>query len=120
MSITSSTSDEPVPGGVGPLAIRAADPVLPAPGATTVAVRSASGAAFDLANQANRLRAWLTPADAGTVSVAGGRVTVTADRRAVLTVAYQRKLADGSYRDVANRYGGKRVPVRVTVPVVPR
>jgi glycosyl hydrolase family 43 len=120
MSITSSTSDEPVPSGVGPLTIRAADPVLRVPGWTTVAVRSAPGAAFDLANPANRLRAWLTPASAGTVSVAGGRVTVTADRRAVLTVAYQRKLADGSYRDVSNVYGGKRVPVRVTIPVVPR
>ncbi|HEY7595165.1 MAG TPA: family 43 glycosylhydrolase [Actinophytocola sp.] len=120
MSIESSTSDEPLPSGVGPLAIGAGDRVLHAPATTTVHVRSAPGAEFDLANPLNRLRATLRPADAGTVAVRGGEVSVTAVRPAVLTVVYQRELAAGGYRDVANLRHGKRIPVRLTIPVVPR
>jgi hypothetical protein len=119
MAIESSTSDEPVPSGVGPLGIHADDPVLHAPASTTVHVRSAPGAEFDLANPLNRLRATLRPADAGTVSVRDGVVTVTAHRRAVLTVVYQREHADGTYHDVANLHGGKRTPVARTLPVRP-
>ena len=114
MSVESSTSDEPVPSGVGPLGIRADDRVLHAPASTTVHVRAAPGGEFDLGNPQNRLRATLRPADAGTVSVRDGVVTVTAHRRAVLTVVYQRERADGTYRDVSNRS-----PVRLTLPVIP-
>ena len=54
----------------------------------------------------------LRPADAGTVSVRDGVVTVDAHRRAELTVVYQRERADGSYRDVSG--------TRVTLPVIPK
>ncbi len=122
LAIHSSTSDEPLPSGVGPLTLHAADRVLRAvpgrPVTTTVGVRSAPGAEFDLANPLNRVRAVLAPADAGTVTVRGNQVTVTPARRgvALLTVVYQRELAGGGYRDVANTR--PHVPVRVTIPVL--
>ncbi|MFI9006121.1 family 43 glycosylhydrolase [Actinosynnema sp. NPDC053489] len=126
LSIDASTSDEPLPSGVGPLRIGAGDRVLrPRPGGsatTTVHVSSARGAAFDLTNPQNRLRAVLRPADAGTAVVRGGQVTVTTTGRrpAVLTVSYQRHEAGGGYRDVANT-GPRRIdPVQVTIPVVTR
>lgn len=124
LSIEASTEDEPVPSGVGPLTARAADRLLwtrpGRPATTTVHVTSASGAEFDLANPQNRVRAVLRPADAGSVAVRGDRVTVTPNgrRSALLTVIYQRQLADGGYRDVANTRPHRTVPVRVTVPVV--
>jgi len=88
--------------------------------ASTIRVTSRAGAAFDLANPLNRIRAELRPSDAGSVVVSGGQVTVTADRPAVLTVVYQRQLATGDYRDVANTRPHVSLPVAITVPVVPR
>ncbi len=124
LAIRASTSDEPVPAGVGPLTLRTADRLLwtkqGRPVATTVTVRSATGAAFDLSNPGNRVRATLHPAGAGTVTVSGNEVTVTANRNALLTVTYQRELAGGGYRDVANTRPHLRVPVRATIPVITR
>jgi beta-xylosidase len=126
LSIDASTADEPLPAGVGPLAIRADDRLLrPRPGrpaTTTVHVTSAPGAEFDLADPLNRVRATLRPAGAGTVAVRGNEVTVTlaGHRPAQLTVTYQRHRADGTYRDVANTGPRRGVPVQVTIPVVPR
>ena len=126
LAITSSTTDEPMPAGVAPLSARATDHVLltrpGVPVSTDGVVTSAAGAAFDLGNPLNRVRAELRPAGAGTVSVAGGRVTVTPAKRgaAVLTLTYQRQHADGSYVDVANLIGGARLPVRTVIPVVTR
>jgi hypothetical protein len=56
------------------------------------------------------------------VTVDGDRVTVTmtGSGQAVLTVVYQRHLAEGGYRDVANTRPHVRVPVAVTIPVVSR
>jgi hypothetical protein len=126
LSIDASTSDEPLPSGVGPLRLRADDLVLrPRPdgsATTTVHVTSARGAEFALTNPQNRVRAVLRPAGAGTVAVRGDRVTVTStgNRPALLTVVYQRRLADGDYRDVANTGPHGSVPVQVTIPVVVR
>lgn len=123
LSIESSTTDEPLPSGVGPLRARAADHVLrpsrTRPATTTVHVTSAQGAGFDLTNPLNRVRATLRPANAGTVVVRGSEVTVTARRPALLTVVYQRQRADGGYRDVANTRPHLRVPVQVAIPVIP-
>jgi Flp pilus assembly protein TadG len=85
-------------------------------------VRGAPGAEFDLANPQNRVRASLWPANAGTVTVTGNEVTVTTSRHGVarLTITYQRQLADGSYRDVANTRRHHGAPVAVTVPVISR
>lgn len=126
LSIDASTSDRPLPSGVGPLRIRSDDRVLRAnrggAATTTVRVASARGAGFDLADPRNRLRAVLRPADGGTAVVRGDEVTVTPTGRGplLLTVTYQRRRADGSYRDVANTGPGHDVPVRVDVPVVVR
>jgi hypothetical protein len=126
LSIEASTSDEPLPSGVAPLTVHTDDRVLrPSPdhpATTTVRVASRAGAEFDLTNPSNRVRAELHPAGAGSVVVRGGDVTVTVTgrRAAVLTLVYQRQLADGGYRDVANIRSHVRVPVRVTIPVVPR
>ncbi|GAA1295472.1 family 43 glycosylhydrolase [Saccharothrix xinjiangensis] len=126
LSIDASTSDEPLPSGVGPLRIRADDRVLrtgPDGSATTrVRVTSARGAEFDPTNPQNRLRAVLRPADGGEVVVRGDRVTVTPTGRRPLslTVTYQRQLADGSYRDVANTGPRHSTPVEVALPVVVR
>lgn len=123
LAIHASAADEPLPAGVGPLTIRTADHALAAkpgvPATTTVHVRSAPGAEFDLANPLNRVQATLRPASAGTVSVQGNRVTVTmaGHGAALLTVVYQRHLADGGYRNVANTRPHQRVPVAVTIPV---
>lgn len=125
LSIEASTSDEPLPSGAAPLTVRLGDRVLrPSsghPATTTVHVTSGTGAGFDLTNPLNRVRAELAPAGAGSVTVRGGEVTVTATghRPAVLTVVYQRQLAGGGYRDVANTRPHVSVPVQVTVPVVP-
>jgi hypothetical protein len=126
LAIRSSTSDESLPSGVGPLTVRTADRLLRTtpgrPVTTTAHVWSAPGAEFDLTNPLNRVRATLWPAGAGTVAVQGGQVTVTPHRRggAVLTVVYQRELAAGGYRDVANTRPHLSVPVRVTIPVLSR
>lgn len=126
LSIDASTSDEPVPPGVGPLTPSTDDRLLRTtpgtPVTTTAHVRSAPGAEFDLTNPLNRLRATLRPSDAGTVTVTGNQVTVTLTGRgtALLTVVYQRQSADGGYRDVANTRPHVRVPVAVTVPVISR
>jgi hypothetical protein len=126
LSITSSTADQPLPSGVGPLLLRTDDRVLRTspgrPATTTAHVRSAPGAEFDLTNRLNRVRATLRPAGAGTVTVAGKRVTVTltGHRPALLTVVYQRQLASGGYRDVANTGPHLRVPVAVAIPVLPQ
>jgi hypothetical protein len=126
LAIRSSTADEPLPAGVGPLRLRTDDRLLrTSPGrpvTTTAHVVSAPGAEFDLANPMNRVRATLRPADAGTVTVTGNQVTVTTTRpgRAVLTVVYQRELAAGGYRDVANTRPHLSVPVHVTIPVISR
>lgn len=124
LSIHASTADEPLPSGVGPLTMRASDRLLRTtpgvPVTTTVDVRSAPGAAFDLANPLNRVRATVRPPDAGTVVVSGNQVTVTMTGRgaALLTVGYERQLADGAYRGVANVWQHHRVPVTVSIPVV--
>jgi glycosyl hydrolase family 43 len=126
LAITSSTTDEPMPAGVAPLSARAGDHALVTrpgvPVSTDGVVTSAAGAAFDLGNPLNRLRAELRPAGAGTVSVEGGRMTVTLAKRgaAVVTLSYQRQRADGSYVDVSNLVGGARLPVRTVLPVVAR
>jgi hypothetical protein len=126
LSMRSSTSDEPLPSGVGPLTLRTDDRLLTTspgrPVTTTAHVWSAPGAEFDLTNPLNRVRATLRPAGAGTVTVTGNQVTVTlpANGRALLTVVYQRELAAGGYRDVANTGQHVSVPVRVTIPVVSR
>jgi hypothetical protein len=126
LTMRSSTSDEPLPPGVGPIAVRTTDRLLRTvagrPVSTTAHVRSAPGAEFDLANPLNRVRATLWPAGAGTVAVDGNRVTVTPNRRGLtmVTVVYQRELAAGGYRDVANTRPHLSVPVRVTIPVVSR
>ncbi|MFD1151786.1 family 43 glycosylhydrolase [Saccharothrix hoggarensis] len=126
LSIVASTSDEPLPPGVGPLRIRADDQVLrPRPdgsATTTVHVTSARGAEFSLTNPQNRLRAELHPAGAGTAVVRGDQVTVTTTghRPVRLTIVYQRQLADGGYRDVANTGPGHSTPVQVSVPAVVR
>jgi hypothetical protein len=127
LSIDASTSDQPLPSGVGPLQIRADDRVLrtrpDGSATTTIHVTSARGAEFTLENPQNQIRAELSPASAGTVVVRGDQVTVTSTghRPAVLTVVYQRRQADGDYRDVANNTGPHHsVPVQVTIPVVAR
>lgn len=126
LSIHASTSDEPLPSGVGPLTLHTTDRLLwTSPGepvTTTARVRSAPGAGFDLTNPLNRVRATLRPASAGTVTVTGNQVTVTMTGHgtARLTVVYQRQLADDGYRDVANVRPHVRVPVAVTIPVVSR
>ncbi|MGM1062860.1 glycoside hydrolase family 43 protein [Saccharothrix sp. Mg75] len=124
LDIDAPAGDEPLPSGVGPLGIRAGDRVLRAgpdgSATTTVRVTSALGAGFDLADPRNRLRAELRPADAGTVVVRGDRVTATVHRPARLTVSYQRRTADGGYRDVANTGPRRDVPVEVTIPVTTR
>ena len=126
LSMRSSTSDEPVPSGVGPLTPRTDDRVLKTspgrPVTTTAHVWSAPGAEFDLANPLNRVRATLRPASAGTVTVTGNQVTVTPSGRglALLTVVYQRELAGGGYRDVANTGPHLSMPVRVAIPVISR
>lgn len=124
LSIRASTSDEPLPPGVGPLRLRLSDGALVAtpgtPVTTTAHVRSAPGAEFDLTNPLNRVRAALSPPDAGTVTVSGNKVTVTVTKPGRLTVWYQRELATGSYRDVANTGPHGQEPVRVTIPVITR
>ena len=126
LAIHASTADEPVPSGVGPLTLRTADRVLrTSPGepvTTTVHTLSAPGAEFDLTNPLNRVRASLWPSDAGTVTVTGNRVTVTPAGHGAsrLTIGYQRRLADGSYRDVANTRQHLSAPVAVTAPVISR
>ncbi len=114
LSIEASTSDEPLPSGVGPLTIRTDDRVLRPHETTTVHVRGAAGAEFDLTNPQNRVRATLNPP--GPVVVEGNQVTARGP--GVLTIVYQRRLADGTYRDVANLRPRHRV--QVTVPVLPR
>ncbi|MEU4741033.1 glycoside hydrolase family 43 protein [Actinosynnema sp. NPDC023658] len=124
LSIDASTGDEPLPSGVGPLRIRTDDRVLhPRPGGTattTVHVTSARGAGFTLANPQNRVRADLSPTDAGTVTVRGDQVTVTPTGHgpARLTITYQRHRADGTYRDAANTGPHRSTPVRITIPVI--
>jgi hypothetical protein len=125
LAIDSSTTDEPMAPGVAPFTVRADAPWLHArPGgeaSTTVRVRSAEGAAFDLANPLNGIRAELRPASAGTVTVDGDRVTVTgvSPGAARLVLTYQRERAGGGYFDVTQTVGpaGER-PVSVTVPVL--
>lgn len=122
LSIESSTSDEPLPSGLAPLTIRADDHVLrpSLDTTTTVHVTTRTGAEFDLTNPLNRVRAELRPSDAGSVATVDGEVHVTAHRPAVLTITYQRQLADGSYQDVANTRPHVSLPVQVTIPVAPR
>lgn len=57
-----------------------------------------------------------------TVTVTGNQLRVTTSRHGVarLTITYQRQLADGSYRDVANTGSRHSAPVAVTVPVISR
>ncbi|MEU4765693.1 hypothetical protein AB0H12_20795 [Actinosynnema sp. NPDC023794] len=81
---------------------------------------SARGAEFALTNPQNRVRAVLRPADAGTVTVRGDQIAVTAHRPALLTIVYQRRRADGGYRDVANTGPRGGVPVQLVIPVVVR
>lgn len=127
LTIEQSTGDEPVPAGTAPFAFTA-EPVTVRVGGTAdveCAVRSAAGAAFDLAAPENRVRGELRPDSGGpaSVSVEGGVVTVRGLRRgtARLTLVYQRRRADGSYRDVHQaRPGGRPQAVKVTVPVVVR
>ncbi|MGC7096863.1 glycoside hydrolase family 43 protein [Amycolatopsis lurida] len=116
LAIDLTTADQPLPAGVGPLGLRADGRLLRlrpgVAGGTEVTVRSAPGAAFDLTNPLNRLRAKLVPANAGTVAVSGGRVEVTMHRpgAALLEIGYQRLRADNTYADVSRG--------RTTVPVL--
>jgi GH43 family beta-xylosidase len=125
LSIDESTSDEPLPPGTAPLTMRSDDRVLHArPGhaaTSTVHVSSRAGAEFDLTNPLNRLRVELRPPGAGSVEVSGGKITVTTTGRrpALLIATYQRQRADGTYVDVANTRPHLRVPVQLTIPVVP-
>jgi hypothetical protein len=123
LDIEESTADEPMPAGVGPFSIDAADRMLSVgldgyTASTTVSVAAATGAEFDLSNPLNRVRAELRPASAGSVTVTGGEVTVSMTRpgAALLAVTYQRQLSDGSYVDV--RHHGR--PVSVRIPVLNR
>ncbi|MFZ3554883.1 family 43 glycosylhydrolase [Streptomyces sp. BH055] len=125
LTIDQSTGDEPVPSGTAPFTLTARPVAVRVGGTADVvcAVRSAAGAAFDLAAPENRLRAELRPAGAASVSVEDGTVTLRGVRRgtARLTLVYQRRRADGSYRDVHQaRRGGRPEAVTVTVPVVVR
>ncbi|WP_199439700.1 glycoside hydrolase family 43 protein [Umezawaea beigongshangensis] len=126
LAIESSTTDEPMPSGVGPITPVADQRVLRTaagrPVTTTVRVHSAPGAAFDLTNPLNRVRAEVRPAGAATVTVSGGEVTVTPHRRGVsrVTITYQRQRADGSYTDVANTRHHHETPAAVTVGLVVR
>lgn len=119
--IEPSTTDRPLPSGVGPLSLWPDERVLHSrPGeraSTRVHARSAPGAEFDLSNPQNRVRAELHPADAGTVTVTGDRVTVSMTERgsARLTLTYQRQRADGTYVDVSNLRGHRAGPVRAEV-----
>ncbi|QWF83145.1 glycoside hydrolase family 43 protein [Amycolatopsis sp. CA-230715] len=121
LAISSSTSDEPMPPGVAPFAMRADRGVLVGPrgrpATTSVTVSAADGAAFDLANPLNRVDARLWPPSAGIVQVTGSRVVVTPSKpgAAVLTVTYQRARAAGGYFDVTQ---GRDHPVAVSVPVI--
>ncbi|MFZ3572994.1 family 43 glycosylhydrolase [Streptomyces sp. BH097] len=125
LTIDQSTGDEPVPSGTAPFTFTARPVAVRVGGTadTVCAVRSAAGAAFDLTAPENRLRAELRPAGPASVSVEDGRVTLRGLRRgtARLTLVYQRRRADGSYRDVHQaRRGGRPEAVTVTVPVVVR
>ncbi|MFE0024395.1 glycoside hydrolase family 43 protein [Amycolatopsis sp. NPDC059021] len=123
LAIDGTTEDRPLPSGVAPFRIQAADPMLVVPAgkraSTTVSVRARDGAEFDLANPLNGLRAELRPASAGTARVDGDRITVTSTGGfALLTVTYRRALAGGGRTDVTQSTGGHPAePVSVTVPV---
>jgi hypothetical protein len=126
LAIESSTTDEPMPSGVGPITPVADERVLRGgvgrPVTTSVRVRSAPGAAFDLTNPLNRVRVEVRPAGAGTATVNGGEITVTPHRRGVsqLMITYQRQRADGGYVDVSNTRHHHRSPAAVTVSVIAR
>ncbi|WP_425842085.1 family 43 glycosylhydrolase [Streptomyces fractus] len=125
LSIDQSTGDEPVPAGTAPFTLTAGPAAVRVGGTADVActVRSAAGAAFDLSAPENRVRAELRPAGPASVRVEDGTVTLHGLRRgaARLTLVYQRRRADGSYRDVhQTRHGARPEAVTVTVPVVVR
>lgn len=123
LSIDASTKDEPLPSGVAPFGIQAAQRELRARPQealeVAVTVTSALGAAFDLAHPLNRLRAELADAGAGRVVVEGGRVKaiLTQTRETRLRIYYQRGKADGSYADVLKDDGR---PVMLEIPIVVR
>lgn len=126
LTISSSTTDEPMPSGVAPISLRTKDLVLrTAPGvpvSTTAVTRTATGAAFDLGNPLNRVRAELRPANAGTVTVSGGTITVTLHKcgSALLSLTYQREESSGGYTDAANLLPHAKLPIRTTIPVLAR
>ncbi|MFI5663539.1 family 43 glycosylhydrolase [Streptomyces sp. NPDC051684] len=126
LTIDQSTGDEPVPAGTAPFTLTAEPVTVSVGGAADVVctVRSAAGAAFDLAAPENRVRAELRPAGPASARVEDGTVTLHGLRRgtARLTLVYQRRRADGSYRDVHQeaRPGARAKAVTVTVPIVVR
>ncbi|WP_020671421.1 glycoside hydrolase family 43 protein [Amycolatopsis nigrescens] len=120
LTIDGTTSDRPIPPGVAPFRLRTGDRLLRVPpqgtGGTTIEVTSAAGAAFDLTDPLNRVRAELKPASAGTATVEGGRVTVRLrdPGAALLTLTYQRAKAAGGYTDVHQN----GTPVSARIPVL--
>ncbi|MFJ9082465.1 family 43 glycosylhydrolase [Streptomyces sp. NPDC102384] len=125
LTIDQSTGDEPVPAGTAPFRLTARPAAVNVGGTADVVcvVRSAAGAAFDLSAPENRVRAEVRPAGLASVRVEDGTVTLRGLRRgaARLTLVYQRRRADGSYRDVHQaRHGGRPEAVKTTVPVVVR
>ena len=127
LDIRQSTSDEPVPSGVAPYRIRAS--------ARTIALRrgaraplqawvtSAAGARLALENPLNRVAFHVADPDVARVVVRRGgaaRVVGAGAGTTRVRLTYQRRLADGGYRSVANRRGGPPVTTTVRVRVARR
>jgi hypothetical protein len=121
LSIEQSTSDEPIPSGVAPYRLRVSSRALVlrrgGEGRLSWRVTSASGAALALANPLNRVDVEAPGAEVELQDAGPDGVTVAARRRGrtTITLTYQRRLASGGYRDVADARG--RVAVRIPVVV---
>ena len=119
--IDQSVADEPVPSGVAPYALSTDERRLRLDlGGTTSldwSVRTAPGGLLPLGNPLNRVTVDVDRPGVVDVAVEDGSAEVSAVARgtAVLTVRYQRQLADGTYVDV--HQGGEPVEERVRVVV---
>jgi hypothetical protein len=121
LAIPASTSDQPVPSGVAPYALR--------PSARSVRVRhgertrlrgevtSARGARLPLKNPLNRVVATVADPRVARVHAGanGARIVGLSHGHTTITLVYQRRLAAGGYRTVVD--DGRAVVRRVSVNV---
>ncbi|GIH15222.1 glycoside hydrolase family 43 protein [Rugosimonospora africana] len=125
LSTVESVSDEPVPSGVAPYRLTtSAGKVVVSVGQSAPAtwtVQSANRVPMPLANPLNRVVVGVDRPDVVAVAADGASsATLTGLRpgTAVVTLAYQRRLASGQYVDVVNRRGAHSEPVTQVVRVV--